>query len=221
MSLREPLADEHDRERSDDDPEHGDADEGDDAEQRVSPPSLLSRKTAMIGNARLRNWFQRPVSVTARATSRATKPQRRSIAYDVATPAASPPGTTIESAVETCVTVIACAEREAGKRDHPRRREREQVDERRREERRDPLPRQVLDERPDLAVVRDRRQDERERGDDDAEADAPSPSRLSMLRSGRLTATVVTPPCAPTLPGPGGRDAISPCSGEHLRRRSG
>ena len=61
----------------------------------------------MIGNARLRNWFQRPVSVTARATSRATNPQRRSIAYDVATPAASPPGTTIESAVETCVTVIA------------------------------------------------------------------------------------------------------------------
>ena len=75
----------------------------------VSPPSLLSRKTATIGNERLRNWFQRPVSVTARATSRDANPQRRSIAYDVATPAASPPGTTIESAVETCVTVIACA----------------------------------------------------------------------------------------------------------------
>ena len=129
----------------------------------------------MIGKARLRNWFQRPVSVTARATSRATNPQRRSIAYEVATPAASPPGTTIESAVETCVTVIAWPNERPGSATIHGGAEGEQVDERGGEEKRDPLPRQVLHERPDVAVVRDRREDEDERRDDDAEAEGAEP----------------------------------------------
>ena len=175
----------------------------------------------MIGKARLRNWFQRPVSVTARATSRATNPQRRSIAYEVATPAASPPGTTIESAVETCVTVIAWPNESPGSATIHGGAKVSRLTSVAREEKCDPLPRQVLHERPDLAVVRDRREDEGERRDDDAEAEGaePEPLKRASARSAhcdrRLCAMSVT------LPGPGGRDARSPCSGEHPRRGSG
>src|SRR5262249_21257057 len=60
------------------------------------------------GKVRFRNWFQRPVSVIARATLFDEKPQARRMPYDPATPAATPPGMTIERAVEACVTMNAC-----------------------------------------------------------------------------------------------------------------
>ena len=72
-----------------------------------SSPSIVSRKTAMIGNARFMSWFQRPTRVTARATSRAGKPQRRVIPYEPAIPTAAPPGNTSDSAVDACVSSIA------------------------------------------------------------------------------------------------------------------
>ena len=77
------------------------------ASTAASPPEIVSRKIATIGNERLSSWFQSPVRVTARVTRRVANPQLRSIANDVATPAAIPAGTTSESAVETCVTTVA------------------------------------------------------------------------------------------------------------------
>jgi hypothetical protein len=78
------------------------------ASAAVLSPVIASRKTATIGKVRFRNWFQRPVSVIARATLFDEKPQLRRMPYDPATPAAIPPGMTIERAVEAWVTVNAC-----------------------------------------------------------------------------------------------------------------
>ena len=77
------------------------------ASAAVCEPEIVRRNTATIGNVRLRNWFQRLVSVIARAMSRVAKPDRRNIPYDPAAPTAMPPGTTIDSAVDACVTSMA------------------------------------------------------------------------------------------------------------------
>ena len=71
-------------------------------------PESARRNTATIGKPRLRNWFQRLVSVIARVMSRVGKRQPRSTPYEPATPAATPAGTTIESAVDAWVTICAC-----------------------------------------------------------------------------------------------------------------
>src|SRR5215218_8441354 len=77
------------------------------ASAAVCAPVIVSRNTATIGNERLRSWFQRLVSVTARTTSWLPKPQRRVMPYAVAAPTAAPPGTATESAVAACVSSTA------------------------------------------------------------------------------------------------------------------
>ena len=60
-----------------------------------------------MGNARFANWFQTPVTATARVVGAAPKPQARSIVYEPAIPTAAPAGVTIESAVDACVMTRA------------------------------------------------------------------------------------------------------------------
>ena len=121
----------------------------------------------MIGKPRITNWFQTPVTTTASPTGRPLKPQARSIANDVAMPTAAPPGATIESADDARVTRAACRYRRPGSAAIERRRVRSEVEDGREHERDQPLPRERLDDVPDLSVVRDARQREREDAADD------------------------------------------------------
>ena len=183
-----------------DDTEHGDADEGDDAEQRRVSPLAVEQEDGddrereveeLVPEARQRH---RPGDL-ARCESPAA--QHRVRRRDTG---GEPAGDDDRERRRDLRDRDRLPEREAGKRDHPRRREGEQVDERGREEQRDPLPREVLHERPDLAVVRDRRQDEGERRDDDAEAERaePEPLKRASARSAhcdrRVCAMSVTLP---------------------------
>jgi hypothetical protein len=67
----------------------------------------VSRKRAMIGYERFANWFQRLTTVTARPISHPANPQRLRIPYAPAIPTAAPAGTTIDSAVDACVSISA------------------------------------------------------------------------------------------------------------------
>ena len=56
------------------------------------PPLSVSTANATVGKPRIASWFQIPVSVTARVTAPALKPQSRRIAAESPTPTAGPPG---------------------------------------------------------------------------------------------------------------------------------
>jgi hypothetical protein len=58
------------------------------------PPLAVNSANASAGKPRIASWFQTPVSVTARVTALAEKPQLRSIAAESPTPTAGPPGAT-------------------------------------------------------------------------------------------------------------------------------
>ncbi len=73
-----------------------------------SSSTPVKSASATIGNARFANWFQIPVTATAKATVPPRKPQERNIEYDPAIPTAEPAGDTIESAVDACVNTSAC-----------------------------------------------------------------------------------------------------------------
>ena len=72
-----------------------------------------------------------PVTATASPTGAAAKPQERSIVNEPAMPTAAPAGATIESAVDAWLITNAWRKRSPGKRCHPRRRERHEVEHRR------------------------------------------------------------------------------------------
>jgi hypothetical protein len=80
-------------------------------------PEAVRRASATTGRARLASWFQTPAIATATPTERRSKPHERSIENEPAMPTAAPAGETIESAVEACVSTIACRKRRPGSAD--------------------------------------------------------------------------------------------------------
>ena len=116
----------------------------------------------MIGKPRITNWFQTLCTTTASPTGRPLKPHARNIANDVAIPTAAPPGATDESALDASVTREARRYESPGSAAIERRPVGGEVEQRREHEHDEPLPRERLHDVPDLAVVGDPGQRERE-----------------------------------------------------------
>ena len=127
-------------------------------------------------------------------TGAAAKPHARSIANDSAIPTAAPARRDVRRGRRRLRDDERLVEAEAGKRRHPGRRERGEVQ--RRRSRRSPMsrPRERLDDVPDVAVVGDPGQDEREGGDQHGDPDAAAehlPLRESRATTrGRLIPSV-------------------------------
>ena len=130
----------------------------------LDSPVSVSSPSPIVGKASIASWFQTPVTATASPTGEPAKPQARSIANESAIPTATPPGAMYVDAVDAWVTTNAWRKRKAGQRGHPGRRERDEVQGRRAREQGDVRPGERLDDVPDVAVVGDPRQDEREGG---------------------------------------------------------
>ena len=141
----------------------------------------------MIGKPRIASWFQTLTSVTASATAPPSKCQARSIANETANARRGAARRDVRGRRRRLRDDERLTQPKAGKRDHPRRRICGEVEHDGGCEGKNLRPRERLDDAPDVAVVRDPRQDEGEDADDDREREAAAQDRAPVLAArGRL-----------------------------------
>ena len=161
------------------------------ASTAVGWPASASPKTATTGKNRFANWFQRLVSVTARATGAPSKPHPRRIPTWPAMPTATPPGATIDSAVEACVIVSAGTKRRPGSATCHGGANVTTFSTTATASSDEPLPREGLDDVPDVAVIGHPRQHEDERRHDDGDPDRAQAEAASRRGAYRASSCVV------------------------------
>ena len=186
---RQAVAHEHDDERCNDDTEHSDADERDGCE----------RRRLLTGDGQQEDRDDRKREVQELVPQTRERDGARKVACgEVPAPQhpirargarSDPSGHDDRQRGRRLRQLHRSKERESRQTHLPRRRERDEIQERRTQERRDPRPRQLLDDGPDIGVVRDRREEEDEGRDDDAEAhrcESDATKQAAFLASAQL-----------------------------------